>query len=135
MILQPDFQNLYTGEQGVVFSWSYTGDPDGCKVQSNDWEWIMKCHRDWRLLARTQHCNNSESYASQITNQAREVHGPQDIQQPVHPSCLFEPLIGFNVRAGKPIAASLAMQLDVNSSFQWKEMDLVHRGQIKTYTR
>lgn len=75
----------------------------------------MKCRREWRLLARTQLCNNSESHASQITNQARELHGPQGIQQSVHPSCSFRPVIGFNARADKPIATSLAMQLDANS--------------------
>lgn len=65
-----------------------------------------------RLLARTQHCNNSESHASQITNQARELHGPQGIQQSAHPSCSFRPVIGFNARAEKPITTSLAMQLN-----------------------
>lgn len=74
----------------------------------------MKCRREWRLLARMQLCNNSESLASQITNQAREVHGPRGIQQSVHPSCSFRPVIGFNARAEKPIAMSLAMRLDAN---------------------
>lgn len=100
---------------GIDFSLSYTGDPDGCKVQSNDREWVMKCWREWRLRARTQHCNNSENHDSQITNQARELHGPQGILQPVHPSCSFRPEIGFNARAEKPIATSLAMQLNANS--------------------